>query len=132
MSKILITQEVTPETLFKWVGIVKTIFKAYNILTNNGKENAIEALHFPVETIYRKMSFYFYKRKIKKSLCEFSIEERNIEVTIKGYCSWYFFKNAEENFSFDVMEGKEGKIDKFKLTDNDNREGGEQCDEKRG
>ncbi len=104
MSKILICQELTPENLFKWVGIVKSIFLAYNTLTFNGKDDAILAQRFPVEDIYRKMSIYFYTHKIMKALCEFSIEERNIEVTIQKYCSWYFFENSDNDFMFDNRE----------------------------
>ncbi|MDD5688603.1 MAG: hypothetical protein PHE88_12315 [Elusimicrobia bacterium] len=101
MSKVLICQEVTSESLFKWVGIVKTIFLVYHQLTISGKEKTILALHFPVEKVFREMSIYFYNHKIKKALCEFSIEERNIEVTLKDYCSWYYFENQDDNFSFD-------------------------------
>jgi hypothetical protein len=106
MSKILITQEVTPETLFKWVGIVKTLFNGYFQLTNNGKDKTILALHFPVKTIFWEMLLYFNQHKIKKALCEFSIEENNIEITIKDYCSWYYFEKEEDNFKFNHREKK--------------------------
>ena len=107
MSKILICQELNPENLFKWIGIVKSIFNGYSLLTNNGKEKAIVALHFPVKTIYWEMLLYFTKHKIKKALCEFSIEENNIEISIKNYCSWYYFEKEEDNFKFDHKKGGE-------------------------
>jgi len=108
MSKILIVQELYPESIFKWIGIVKSIFNGYMEMAFNGKEKTIVALRFPVEKIYREMSVYFYNHKIQRALCEFSIEENNIEVTINDYCSWYIFEKEEDNFFFDnKKEGSE-------------------------
>jgi hypothetical protein len=96
MSKILISQELNPENIFKWIGIVKTIFTIYQRITISGL-----APRFPMERIHREMGIYFYTHKILKALCEFSIEENNIEVSIKDYCSWYIFQNSEDNFFHD-------------------------------
>ncbi len=109
MSRLLISQEIDMDNLFKWIKVVKTIFESYYheyLLTLNGKEKAIVIPHFPDENIYREMFLYFNKHKLKKAACDFSIEEKNIEVTITGYCSWYIFSNPEDNFFFDNQ--KEG------------------------